>query len=727
MGAPALHRVEAMEERSHTAPRAGLSLAALAPSTPAPRTDAGDRDSHRAPSLRLLVPGISMLVLALSLLFAAHIAEDHSRGLLVREMEARLVSEARQVALSASTALFDDFPELRLAPALREFGAGRPDLVTALVLDGQGVVRGDLDARRIGSTWAEDPSWIAVPSRTRLREGERVVQNDATLAVVTPVVHATGQRIGTAVVAIRRESMEQAIESSRKQQGVLLLAVLAMGSLSMLLVMLRLVSPVADLRAGLERIGRGDLDGRLKPRGSREFRLLAGALNTMAGSLRDGQREALERERLSGELAVAARLQRALLPSGGFQVGDFVVAGAQRAAAEVGGDYYDFNTRPDGRVSLVVADVAGKGLGGAFVTAMLASLVRAFGQTSGSPASLLVTLEKHLGPHLEPWTFITLWHGELDPDSGVLTHSSAGHLPALLVRDGVERGEWLRHRGIPLGIAGPSGLQRRVADIETRLGPGDLVVQVSDGITEAAGADDEQFGFERLEEVVVRHASQGPEVVVSAILQAVAAWTSGPPRDDETVLAIARSRDSKPTQQSEGSAEQVMAVAQSRGAHLSLPAELVALEQLREWLRTASWMAPLSEEARDRTGLALYELCANVLEHGYRRSQVGTLDVWFVPDDASLVAGESSLVAFEKGGSQEPRGFYVLRDAGRPFDPGRVQPPDVRDPAARRHGRGLGLAMARQILTRIRYYPNTGFGNLTVVRFDPKRIEKERS
>lgn len=684
-----------------TAPAPSAAAATTAP--PAGRTS-------RAPSLRLLVPGVSMLVLALSLVIAARIAEEHSRGLLVREMEARLVSEARQVALSASTALFDDFPELRLAPALREFGTSRPDVVTALVLDEGGLVRGDLDARRIGQAWSADPSWTAQPARVRLHAGERVLGNRATIAVLTPVVHATGKRIGTAVVAIRREGMEKAIEASRRQQGLLLLAVLAIGSLSMVLMMLRLVAPVAELRRGLERIGRGDLDGRLTPRGASEFRLLSGALNTMAGSLREAQREALERERMAGELAVASRLQRALLPTGRFECGDFVLAGAQRPAAEVGGDFFDFITRPDGRVSVVVADVAGKGLGGALVTAMLASLMRAFGQESDSPSALLVTLEKHLGPHLEPTTFITLWHGQLDPDTGSLVHASAGHLPALLVRRGSAKGEWLRQKGIPLGIAGPSGLGRRIEDRETLLGQGDLLVQVSDGITEADGPEG-QFGFDRLEAVVLRHASEGPEAVVRAVLDAVAAWTPGAARDDETVLAIARAGGGTGSTSPSSPAE-VMRHAGSRGAHLAVPASLPALAGLRDWLRDGAWMAAVSEDLRKRTELALYELCANVIEHGYRRNHEGQLDVWFVPDEAPRVSDATA--------AGERSGFYLLRDHGRPFDPGRGKPLDLQDPAARRHGRGLGLALARRIMTRVRYYPNTEHGNLTVVRFDPR-------
>lgn len=711
-GLPARHA-----ERTGETPGAARPALSVVPRESTPLADQPARGSS-VPSLRLLVPGVATLILALSMFLAASVAEDHSRALLVRELEARLVSEARQVALAASTSLFDDFPELRLTPALREFAAGRPDVVVALVLDEQGRVRGHLDARRIGVSWAPDPEWRPGRTPLKLREGERLIGDRKTLAVLTPVVHATGRRIGTAVVAIRRLEMEHAIEASRRTQGLLLLGVLALGSLAMLMLMLRLVAPVAAIRSGLERIGRGDLEGRLIPVGAAEFRMLSGSLNEMADRLRQAQLEVIERERLAGEMEIASRIHRSLLPSGRFVSGDFVMVGAHRPAAEVGGDYYDFLTRSDGRVALVVADVSGKGVGGALVTTMLASLLRAFCLTADAPSSLLILLEKHLGPRLERQTFITLWHGVLDPDTGRLIHAAAGHLPLLVVRAGATRGEWFRTRAVPLGIGGPAGLRAKLEDLEITFGPGDVMVQVTDGVTEAGRpSDGEQFGFARFEAAVVRSAASGPDAVVQAILDAVANWTGGPPQDDETILVVARTATSVGGERlTRMPVLEMVALAQSRGNHLRLDAALSELSQLRPWLAHHPDLAALAEDHRHRIELALYELCANVIEHGYRRSESGSVELCWVPDGASAsepYGGAPGVAA--------ATGFFVIRDHGRPFDPGRGLGPDLRDPAIRRQGRGLGLELARRILTRLRYYPNTDYGNLTLMRFDPRR------
>jgi serine phosphatase RsbU (regulator of sigma subunit)/anti-sigma regulatory factor (Ser/Thr protein kinase) len=546
------------------------------------------------------------------------------------------------------------------------------------------------------------------------------------VAVLTPVIHATGKRIGTAVVAIRRLEMEQAIEASRRTQGVLLMGVLVVGTLAMLGLMLKLVSPATAIRGALERIGRGDLDGRLRPAGAAEFRMLSESLNDMAGRLRLAQREALERERLAGEMDIASRIQRSLLPSGRFVSGDFVMVGAHRPAAEVGGDYYDFLTRSDGRVALVVADVAGKGVGGALVTSMLASLLRAFCHTADAPSSLLILIEKHLGPYLERQTFITVWHGVLDPDSGRLVHAAAGHLPLLLVRAGATRGEWFRTRAVPLGIGGPAGLRDRLADADVVLAPGDVVVQVTDGVTEAARpGDGEQFGFERLEQVVVRNAPRGADAVVRAVDEAVSAWAGGAAQDDETVLVVARNAAASPDAgHSPASVHDLVELSQSQGHHLRLDAALADLARLRGWMLDHAELASLSDDHRQRIELALYELCANVIEHGYRRSSAGSLDLCWIPDSAADArAGAARAGAATP--APAPAGCFVIRDHGRPFDPGRGLAPDLRDPATRRHGRGLGLEMARRILTRLRYYPNTDYGNLTHLRFDPRRSTED--
>lgn len=701
-----------------TAPSSPAPMLALVP----PRAGEAAASAAAAPrerqpirlrvGLRVLVPGAAVLILGISQFLAAYLSEAHSRNLLVGQLEARLASEARELALAASTSMLDDFPELRLVPTLREFTAGHTDSVFAVVLDRDGRLCGHADPRQIGQPFRRDPAWKPLRSEVPLRAGEQLLGDDRQIVFFEPVRHVSGAQLGTVIVAFPRLTITRAIEHSRRQQWLLVWVVMAVGAVCMAVLMSRVVAPVAGIRRGLEQLGRGELGTYFRPYGTAEFRLLSSALNDMTSKLRDAQKSALDRERMAGELATASHIQQRLLPTGQFRTGDFVVAGAQRAAAEVGGDYYDFLTRPDGRVLLLMADVSGKGVAGALFMSMLASLVRAFSPRAESPARLLVTLEEHLGPHLPRGAFVTTWCGLLDPGTGQVDFASAGHVPTLVVRRGGESAEWFGTRAVPLGIAGPAGLARHLEDVRLDLQAGDLLLQLTDGITEAPrGTDGEQFGTERFEQVVRRHARSGPDAVVRAVFDAVSEWTNGPARDDETILVVARV-----TGPADGETPPAIVVddliedAQAHGCHLELAADLSRLDDLLAWAGKCPGRECFTNEQTQRIELALYELCANIVEHGYRRTPGGRFDLWYVPP-----AGEGPEVAAPRRTTAE--GFFLIRDQGRAFDPGRGATPDLRDPQRRRRGRGLGLEIARRTIRNLRYFPSTEHGNLTLIRF----------
>jgi anti-sigma regulatory factor (Ser/Thr protein kinase) len=213
---------------------------------------------------------------------------------------------------------------------------------------------------------------------------------------------------------------------------------------------------------------------------------------------------------------------------------------------------------------------------------------------------------------------------------------------------------------------------------------------------------------------------------VKGVLEAVAEWTGGRVEDDETLLVIYR----KPVADlAAGSApfsvHDVMALAESYGDPVSRISSLQDLALLRSWIAEHKVLGTLPARSRRRVELGLYEMCANVVEHGYRRSETAELDLWWIPDDLVLAAGRPVQSTGTEPAERVASGFFVLRDHGRPFDPGRGPTPDLGDVAIRRAGRGLGLEMARRILSRLRYYPNTPYGNLTVMRFDHESAAEE--
>jgi len=247
-------------------------------------------------------------------------------------------------------------------------------------------------------------------------------------------------------------------------------------------------------------------------------------------------REALERERLEREMHLAAEIQRTILPKGAPAVPGYEVVGWNRPARQVGGDYYDLLALPDGRVELVVGDVSGKGIPAALMVSTLHSALRLLLDQAGFGPSLLERLNRHILESSMANKFITLFMAELEPWSGLLRYLNAGHNPGFLVRPN-GRVEELSSSGVPLGLLPNSRYQPRELVVE----PGDIVCIYSDGITEAESVDEEEFGTERLIEILRKHQGFTLQEVLETLQGAVTRFARGKPQyDDQTVVLLRR-------------------------------------------------------------------------------------------------------------------------------------------------------------------------------------------
>jgi sigma-B regulation protein RsbU (phosphoserine phosphatase) len=246
-------------------------------------------------------------------------------------------------------------------------------------------------------------------------------------------------------------------------------------------------------------------------------------------------REALERERLEREMQVAAEIQRQILPKGAPPVPGYQLVGWNLPARQVGGDYYDLLALPDGRVELVVGDVSGKGIPAALMVSTLHSALRLLLDHAGFGPSLLERLNRHILESSAPNKFITMLIAELEPASGILRYLNAGHNPGLLLRAG-GRVEELPSGGIPLGLLPNSRYQPREVVVE----PGDFLCIYSDGITEAESITEEEFGTERLIEILRQHGGRPLQEVLEEIQTAVSRFALGKPQYDDQTLVLLR-------------------------------------------------------------------------------------------------------------------------------------------------------------------------------------------
>ncbi len=253
----------------------------------------------------------------------------------------------------------------------------------------------------------------------------------------------------------------------------------------------------------------------------------------------------IERERLieieqlervyARELEQAAEIQGRMLPETAPALAGWEIAGYNAPCRTVGGDYYDFLTAPNGRLAIVVADVAGKGLPAALMMSNLQAKTQAIVETCDSPAEVVTRLNRGLAKTCPQNRFVTLFYCVIDPATGELTYSNAGHNPPLLVRASGEVNQ-LQDGGPVLGII--KGM--RYTEAATAMCPGDVLVMYSDGVTEATNAAGDEFGEDRLLEVVRRSGRQA-QGIVDAVHGAVRDFTAGqPPADDITVVAAVR-------------------------------------------------------------------------------------------------------------------------------------------------------------------------------------------
>jgi hypothetical protein len=246
-------------------------------------------------------------------------------------------------------------------------------------------------------------------------------------------------------------------------------------------------------------------------------------------------RRIAERERQRVELDTARRIQSSILPDLPPRLAGVDIAHAYLPASEVGGDFYDVLALEDGRLAVAVGDVAGHGVSSGLIMTMAKSALAV--QVSFNPevAAVFNTLNRTVFQTARKRLLATLCYALIDPRRLEMVYASAGHLfPYRITAAG--RVEALESVAYPLGVRGQLDVVPRTA----RLAPGDTLFLFSDGLVEARREDsDDQFGFERLEASLARHASRGAEGLRDGILADITRFTGNAPReDDQTILVL---------------------------------------------------------------------------------------------------------------------------------------------------------------------------------------------
>jgi serine phosphatase RsbU (regulator of sigma subunit)/anti-sigma regulatory factor (Ser/Thr protein kinase) len=390
--------------------------------------------------------------------------------------------------------------------------------------------------------------------------------------------------------------------------------------------------------------------------------------------------------RVQEELALARDMQQALLPQQFPRGADWAVHARMQPARELGGDFYDVFSLPDGRLGMLVADVSGKGVAAAFFMAVSRTVLLDLASRGATPGEILAQANDLLCSRNPMDLFVTVCMIVYDIDSGELEYASAGHPPPLLrTRDGQVQRLPVNHDP---ALAVMPGMPYRA--MLAQLLPGEVLLLYTDGITEAFSPAGEAFGDDRLQDWLAgREAELDPRSQVDALVHEVHTFAGdAEASDDITCLLLTRRADVS-------IARELPMVPMTNKVlllHHVLPSRVGEIEPLAEAVTAA---LPTRPDLAFSANLCLEELVTNIINHGLRGEPDHTIDVRMSISDEWLE--------------------IVLKDDAPPFDPfTEASAPDLGLDLDERPIGGLGVHLVKTLMDDARAYYD-GSGNLIVL------------
>ncbi|HEU5289696.1 MAG TPA: GAF domain-containing SpoIIE family protein phosphatase, partial [Cyclobacteriaceae bacterium] len=220
--------------------------------------------------------------------------------------------------------------------------------------------------------------------------------------------------------------------------------------------------------------------------------------------------EALQSERYKEELKIAKTVQKSLLPQMLEKDKQFEIAAFSESADEVGGDYYDTLRISPEETSLIIADVSGKGTTAAFHMSQMKGIFHSLAQNCIEPDEFMVRANRALVFCLERGSFISASFFLVNTESKKIRYARAGHCPVLYYSAATDKSDYLKDKGVALGMVRNNSYANFIEANEFSYAPGDIMVLYTDGITEAKSTKGEEFGYERLAEVVMQVKTLSP-------------------------------------------------------------------------------------------------------------------------------------------------------------------------------------------------------------------------
>jgi serine phosphatase RsbU (regulator of sigma subunit) len=249
--------------------------------------------------------------------------------------------------------------------------------------------------------------------------------------------------------------------------------------------------------------------------------------------------EAIQSERYKEELKIAKMVQKSLLPEVLEKDHDFEIAAFSESADEVGGDYYDTLRISEHEVALIIADVSGKGTTAAFHMSQMKGIFHSLAQSCIEPDVFMQKANQALVYCLERGSFISAIFFLIDTREKKIRYARAGHCPVLFYKSAENKAEYFEDKGIALGMVRNKSYSNFIQSYSFHYQPGDVMVLYTDGITEAPNEKGEQFGYDRLAEVVMAKHLGDPRQIQEELVRRLYEFSgSDNLNDDYTTMIV---------------------------------------------------------------------------------------------------------------------------------------------------------------------------------------------
>ncbi|MBR0351679.1 MAG: SpoIIE family protein phosphatase [Oscillospiraceae bacterium] len=387
-----------------------------------------------------------------------------------------------------------------------------------------------------------------------------------------------------------------------------------------------------------------------------------------------------EKERINTELALAGRIQTAMMPQSFPERKEFELYASVSPARGVGGDFYDFFQTDDDHLCLIMADVSGKGIPAALFMMATKIILQSCAMLGRSPEEILQKTNEAILSRNPEEMFITVWLGILEISTGRLTAASAGHEYPILKTPGGGFEVFKDKHGLVLGGMADAEYESYTLQLER----GSKLFLYTDGLPESTDTNNEMFGLDRTQATLNEAACLHPKDILENVNRAVDAFVGDAEQfDDLTMMCI---QYNGPDPEGGDPVKELTIEASVK----NIPAVIDFIDGHLEKLG-----CPV--KAKAQIDVAVDELVNNVASYAYA-PRTGELTIRFEFDTDS----RSALITFI--------------DSGMPFDPMQLKDPDVTLAAEERGVGGLGIFLVKKTMDEIRYRYENGKNMLQIVK-----------